>query len=112
MEKEKTALLTVGEGDFDRVVLESPQPAVVDFSAVWCGPCRSIAPVIENLADDYLNRVTVATVDIDDNPRLAARYGVRSVPTVMLFAGGDVKRVLVGARSAQEYRAGIDELLH
>ena len=57
-------------------------------------------------------RPAVATVDIDDNPRLAARYGVRSVPTVMLFAGGDVKRVFVGARSAQEYRSGIDELLH
>ena len=112
MEKDKTALLAVGENDFERLVVESAQPAVVDFSAAWCGPCRSIAPVIEGLANDYADRVTVATVDIDDNPRLAARYGVRSVPTVMLFAGGDVKRVFVGARSAQEYRLGIDELLH
>jgi len=111
MEQETKALLTVGEDDFARVVLESPRPAVVDFSAAWCGPCRAIAPVIEGLADDYADRVTVATVDIDDNPRLAARYGVRSVPTVMLFAGGDVKRVFVGARSAQEYRSGLDELL-
>ncbi len=112
MSKEPTALLSVGESDFERLVLESQQPAVVDFSAAWCGPCRSIAPVIENLAKDYADRVTVATVDIDDNPRLAAKYGVRSVPTVMLFAGGDVKRVLVGARSAQEYRSNVDELLH
>jgi thioredoxin 1 len=112
MEHKKTELLTVSESDFERLVLRSPQPAVVDFSAVWCGPCRSIAPVIEGLAGEYSDRVTVATVDIDDNPRLAAQYGVRSVPTVMLFEGGDVKRVLVGARSAQEYRAGIDELLH
>jgi thioredoxin 1 len=112
MDKERTALLSVGESDFERLVLDSPQPAVVDFSAVWCGPCRSIAPVIEGLANDYAKRVTVATVDIDDNPRLAAKYGVRSVPTVMLFAGGDVKRVLVGARSPQEYRASVDELLH
>ena len=112
MKEEKLALLTVGEGDFEHRVLEAEQPAVVDFSAVWCGPCRSIAPVIEGLANEYANRVTVATVDIDDNPRLAAKYGVRSVPTVMLFAGGDVKRVFVGARSAQEYRAGIDDLLH
>ena len=112
MEKEKTALLAVGESDFERLVVEAAQPAVVDFSAAWCGPCRSIAPVIEGLANDYADRVTVATVDIDDNPRLAARYGVRSVPTVMLFAGGDVKRVFVGARSANEYRLGIDELLH
>ena len=112
MEKEKTALLAVGESDFERLVVESAQPAVVDFSAAWCGPCRSIAPVIEGLANDYADRVTVATVDIDDNPRLAAQYGVRSVPTVMLFAGRDVKRVFVGARSAQEYRAGVDELLN
>jgi thioredoxin 1 len=112
MEKEETALLTVGESDFEQRVLQSAQPVVVDFSAVWCGPCRSIAPVIEGLANEYADRVTVATVDIDDNPRLAARYGVRSVPTVMFFTGGDVNRVLVGARSAQEYRAGIDDLLH
>jgi thioredoxin 1 len=112
MKHEKTTLLTVGESDFDRLVLDSPRPAVVDFSAAWCGPCKSIAPVIEGLANDYAERVTVATVDVDDNPRLAAQYGVRSVPTVMLFEGGGVKRVFVGARSAHEYRAGIDELLH
>jgi thioredoxin 1 len=110
--QEAKALLTVGEADFDRVVLDSPRPAVVDFTAAWCGPCRAIAPVIESLASDYADRVTVAKVDIDDNPRLAAQYGVRSVPTVMLFAGGDIKRVYVGARPAQEYRSGIDELLH
>jgi thioredoxin 1 len=112
MENERKQLVAVGESDFERLVLEAPQPAVVDFSAAWCGPCRSLAPIIEGLADEYGGRVTVATVDIDDNPRLAARYGVRSVPTVMLFAGGDVRRVLVGTRPAQEYRAEIDELLH
>jgi thioredoxin 1 len=112
MEQERKQLVAVGESDFERMVLDSPQPAVVDFSAVWCGPCRAIAPVIEGLANEYADRVTVATVDIDDNPRLAAQYGVRSVPTVMLFEGRHVKRVLVGARSAQEYRSSIDELLH
>jgi thioredoxin 1 len=112
MEQERKQLVAVGESDFERLVLDSPQPAIVDFSAAWCGPCRSIAPVIEGLASEYADRVTVATVDIDDNPRLAAQYGVRSVPTVMLFEGRDVKRVLVGARSAQEYRSSIDELLH
>ncbi len=112
MEQERKALLTVGESEFERVVLGSAQPAVVDFSASWCGPCKALSPVIERLANDYANRVTVAKVDIDDNPALAARYGVRSVPTVMLFAEGGVKRVYVGARAAQEYRVGIDELLH
>jgi thioredoxin 1 len=110
--QERKGLLTVGEADFERIVLESARPAVVDFTAAWCGPCRAIAPVIESLASDYADRVTVAKVDIDDNPRLAAQYGVRSVPTVMLFAAGGIKRVYVGARPAQEYRSGIDELLH
>jgi thioredoxin 1 len=112
MEREKKALLTVGESDFAKVVLESAHPAVVDFTASWCGPCKALGPVIEKLASDYADRVTVAKVDIDDNPLLAARYGVRSVPTVMLFAQGGVKRVYVGARGPSEYRSGIDELLH
>jgi thioredoxin 1 len=111
MEQERKALLNVSESDFERVVLEPSRPAVVDFTAAWCGPCRALAPVIEDLASDYADRVTVAKVDIDANPRLAAQYGVRSVPTVMLFSDGDIKRIYVGARSAQEYRVGIDELL-
>jgi thioredoxin 1 len=112
MDRERNALLTVGASDFERLVLESAQPAVVDFTASWCGPCKALAPVIEGLASDYADRVTVAKVDVDDNPELAARYGVRSVPTVMLFADGGVKRVYVGARGPSEYRVGIDELLH
>ena len=112
MEQERKALVTVGESDFGRLVLEGAQPAVVDFTASWCGPCRALAPVIEGLASDYADRVTIAKVDVDDSPELAARYGVRSVPTVMLFAEGGIKRVYVGARAAQEYRLGIDELLH
>lgn len=112
MDREKNALLTLGTSDFQRVVLQSPQPALVDFTASWCGPCKALAPVIEGLASDYGDRVTVATVDVDDNPELAARYSVRSVPTVMLFADGGVKRVYVGARGPSEYRLGIDELLH
>ena len=105
-------MLTVGESEFERLVLASSRPAVVDFTASWCGPCRALRPVIAGLANDYSGRVTVAKVDIDENPALAARYGVRSVPTVMLFSDGGVKRVFVGARAPVEYRTGIDELLH
>jgi thioredoxin 1 len=112
MDQERKALVTVAESDFERVVLESAQPTVVDFTASWCGPCKALAPVIEGLASDYADRVTVTKVDVDESPKLAARYGVRSVPTVMLFAQGGIKRVYVGARAAQEYRLGIDELLH
>jgi thioredoxin len=104
-------LLTVDEANFERQVIETHRPALVDFSAEWCGPCRAIAQTIEGLAEDYADRVTVAKVDIDESPQLAARYGVRSVPTVILFSGGDVRRVYVGARSGREYREGVDALL-
>lgn len=106
-----TRLLTVDEAEFARRVERGERPALVDFSAEWCGPCRAIAPAIEQLAKDFGDRVTVAKVDIDASPALAARFGVRSVPTVMLIADGDVRRVYVGARSAQEYRDGIESLL-
>lgn len=105
-------LLTVNESDFDQVVLAADRPVLVDFQAAWCAPCRAIAPVIETLAIDYADRLTVATVDVDENPGLAQRYSVRSVPTVMLVADGEVQRVFVGARSPREYRDGIDALVH
>jgi thioredoxin 1 len=105
-------LLNVGDSDFQNRVLESPRPVLVDFSAEWCGPCRAIEPVIEALASEYAGRVTFAKIDVDASPRLAARYGVRAVPTVMVVANGEIDRIFVGARPLQEYRAGIDQALH
>jgi thioredoxin len=111
MEPKDILPLAVIESSFNDVVLKSQQPVLVDFSAEWCGPCRAIAPVIEALAIDYSPRLTVATVDVDANPKLANRYGIRSVPTVMLLADGEIRRVFVGARPPQEYREGIQALL-
>lgn len=110
--QEYASPLAVTEANFDRVVLDSPTPVLVDFSATWCGPCRAIAPVMGALAVDYSGKVTVATVDVDDHPGLADRFCVRSVPTVMLVADGEIRRVFVGARTPQEYREGIEDLLH
>jgi thioredoxin 1 len=112
MAKGIEAPVPVTSADFATAVLEAPRPALVDFGAEWCGPCVAVAPVIHGLAAEYADRLTVATVDVDKEPELAARYGVRSLPTVLLLEGGQVRRVLVGARSGQEYRAAIDELLH
>jgi thioredoxin 1 len=112
MEQKYASPLTVTEANFDRDVLQSETPVLVDFSATWCGPCRAIAPVIDALAVDYGGRLTVATVDVDDNPGLANRYRIRSVPTVMLMSGGEIRRVLVGARAPREYRESIEDLLH
>ena len=112
MDMKNSSLVAVSDSDFASTVLQSSQPVLVDFSAEWCGPCRAIEPVMEALASEYAGRVTVARVDIDSSPQLAGRYGVRSVPTVMIVANGEVDRVFVGARSPQEYRAGIDRVLH
>ncbi|HEX6997279.1 MAG TPA: thioredoxin [Gammaproteobacteria bacterium] len=112
MEQEKELLLTVTADSFAKDVLQSPKPVLVDFWAAWCGPCRAVGPVIETLAADYADRLTVAKVDVDAHPSLAAEYRVRSIPTVMLIADGEVRRVLVGARSAEEYRAEVERLLH
>jgi thioredoxin 1 len=112
MDHRETLLRNVSSADFTSTVLQSDKPVLVDFTAAWCGPCRAIAPIIESLAEDYADRVTVAKVDIDANAGLAAEYRVRSVPTVMLISNGEIRRILVGARSAQEYRDGIESLLH
>jgi thioredoxin 1 len=112
MQRKDEGPVAVTDAAFASTVLEAPRPVLVDFGAEWCGPCVAVAPMIRDLALEYAGRLTVATVDIDSNPQLAARYGVRSLPTVMLLADGRVRRVLVGARSGQEYRAAIDDVLH
>jgi thioredoxin 1 len=112
MPRQDDAPISVTDATFAQTVLEAPRPVLVDFGAEWCGPCVAVAPVIRSLALEYANRLTVATVDVDADPLLAARYGVRSLPTVMLLDGGQIKRVLVGARSGQEYRSAIDDVLH
>jgi len=112
MERNEAEPVAVNDANFAKAVLEAPHPVLVDFGAEWCGPCVAVAPVIRDLAAEYAERLAVATVDIDREPQLAARYGVRSIPTVVLFEHGEIRRVLVGARSPQEYRAAIDGLLH
>ena len=112
MERKNEAPVAVNQETFAQTVLEAPRPVLVDFGAEWCGPCVAVAPVIRALALEYADRLTVTTVDVDSEPQLAARYGVRSLPTVLLLDEGKVRRVLVGARSGQEYRTAIDEVLH
>jgi thioredoxin 1 len=112
MDDKNSSLVTVGDLDFEKTVLGSPRPVVVDFSAEWCGPCKAMQPLMEALASEYAGRVTFAKVDVDSSPKMAARYGVRAVPTVVVVANGEVDRVFVGVRPLQEYRASIDRALH
>ncbi|MBT5108932.1 MAG: thioredoxin TrxA [Rhodospirillaceae bacterium] len=87
----------VSDDDFDTSVLQSSAPVLVDFWAEWCGPCKMIAPALEELAGDLNGRLTVAKLNIDDNPQTPAKYGVRGIPTLILFKDGQVAATKVGA---------------
>lgn len=82
---------------FEKTVLQSDVPVLVDFYADWCGPCKVIAPVLEELAQDYQDRAKFVKVDVDDNQDIAIKYGVQAVPTLLVFQGGDARESLIGA---------------
>jgi thioredoxin 1 len=87
----------VTDASFDKDVLQAGQPVVVDFWAEWCGPCRMIAPALEEISSEMAGKVTVAKLNIDENPDVALRFGVRSIPTLILFSGGKPAAIQVGA---------------
>ena len=87
----------VGDDSFEREVLQSPTPVLVDFWAPWCGPCRAIAPVVEELAREYDGKLKVVKLNVDDNPQTPSRYGVRGIPNLIVFKGGEVKEQIIGA---------------
>lgn len=91
------ATVTVDNSNFETNVLQSAEPVVVDFWAEWCGPCKMIAPALEEISAEYAGKVKIAKLNIDENPELAAQYGVRSIPTLMLFKDGQVADTKVGA---------------
>lgn len=92
------ATVKVDTANFQTEVLDSAEPVVVDFWAEWCGPCKMIAPSLEEISNELEGKVKVAKVNIDDNPELAARYGVRSIPTLAIFKAGEVADIAVGAK--------------
>jgi thioredoxin 1 len=87
----------VNDLNFDTEVLQADAPVLVDFSAVWCGPCKQIAPLIDQLADEYVGKVKVTHLDIDESPGTASKYGIRGVPTLMVFKGGELVAQHIGA---------------
>lgn len=88
--------IEINESNFEAEVLKSDQPVLVDFWAGWCGPCKMLAPVLDEIAGEQAGRVKVAKVNVDNNPTLAARFGIQSIPTLLYFAGGEVRHKTVG----------------
>ena len=98
----------VTDGNFDTEVLQSQTPVLVDYWAEWCGPCKMIAPILDDIAKDYAGKLKVAKLNIDDNQETPAKYGIRGIPTLMLFKGGNVEATKVGALSKSQLTAFID----
>lgn len=103
--------LEITDATFDEVVLKSEKPVLVDFWAAWCGPCRMVGPIIEQISDEYQGKAVVGKVDVDVNQEFAAKYGVRNIPTVLVFQNGEVVGRQVGVAPKNTYTEALDALI-
>ena len=102
------SVLHVSDSEFNETVIKATGPVLVDYWAEWCGPCKMIAPILDEIAKDYSGKLTVIKLNIDENPETPQRYGVRGIPTLMLFKDGEVEATKVGALSKSQLAAFID----
>ncbi|MGD1089478.1 MAG: thioredoxin [Verrucomicrobiota bacterium] len=102
--------IEINEDNFEREVLQSKQPVLVDFWAEWCGPCKMLAPVLDEIATEQAGRVKIAKVNVDTHPILAARFGIQSIPTLLYFAGGGVRDQTVGVTGKREIVSKLEKL--
>jgi thioredoxin 1 len=101
----------VTDATFEREVLKAPRPVLVDFWAPWCGPCRMVAPIVEELAEEYAGKVNFVKLNTDDNPIIASRYSIRSIPTLLVFKGGEPVGQIIGFRPKSDLRRRLDAAL-
>lgn len=104
-------ITSVTDASFEKEVLKSEQPVIVDYWAEWCGPCKMVAPILEEIATEYEGRIKICKLNIDENPSTPPQYGIRGIPTLMLFKNGKVEATKVGALSKSQLTAFIDNNL-
>ena len=103
-------IVNLTQENFAEQVLQSAAPVLVDFWAEWCGPCKMIAPVLDELAEEFEGRARIGKVNIDEQQALAAEYGIRAIPTLLVFSKGQVAEQIVGARSKRDFKASLDRV--
>jgi len=103
--------LELTDANFDELVLKSDKPVLVDFWAVWCGPCRMVGPIVEELSNDYGDKAVIGKVDVDNNPEISAKFGIRNIPTLLFFKNGEIVDKQVGAAPKQTFSAKLDALM-
>ena len=101
----------VTASDFETEVIGSTEPVLVDFWAPWCGPCRMVGPILDELAGDYAGKVKIVKVNVDEETSLAQRYGIMSIPAVFIFKGGEIMERMIGARPKAEFASALDRLI-
>jgi len=101
----------VTDATFEQEVLKAPRPVLVDFWAPWCGPCRMVAPIVEELAEEYEGKVNFVKLNTDDNPVTASHYGIRSIPTLLVFKGGEPVGQIIGFRPKSDLRRRLDAVI-
>ena len=103
--------LEITDSNFEETVLKSDKPVMVDFWAAWCGPCRMVGPIIDELSEEYEGKAIIGKVDIDSNQQYAAQFGVRNIPTVLVFKNGELVDRKVGVSSKNDYAQALDNLI-